>query len=142
VSAEREALFDPRIHLGVRLLAGAVGAGMLLVALRFCWLAVRDRQWLLLAVLPAVIGLLSLVSLAVFRTEKVYGAAEGVQVQRGGVWRTIPWSQVGPPAPVWWSFNPLFRVTELPIPGGPPIRFFSTKARLERLQSLRSAGAP
>jgi len=140
VSAEREALFQPQIHLGMRLLAGTVGVGMLVVALRFCWLAVTDRKWPLLAALPLVLALLSLVYGSVFGTEKVYGLAEGIQVQRGGGWTTIPWSRVGAPAPAWWSFNPVFRVTALPVEGAAPITFFSSRDGLKRLEALRSSG--
>jgi hypothetical protein len=138
VSAEREALFDPQVHLGLRLLGGIVGAGMLAVALRFCWLAWTDRKWPLVLALPVVLALLALVYGSVFRTEKVYGLPAGVEVQREGRWITIPWPRVGPPARAWWSFNPVFRVVALPVQGGRPILFFAARNGLERLEALRA----
>jgi hypothetical protein len=89
-----------------------------------------------------VVALLSLVYGSVFRTEKVYALPEGLQVERGGAPTTIPWSRVGPPAPAWWSFNPVFRVIALPVEGARPILFFASRDGLARLEAWRSSTPP
>jgi hypothetical protein len=139
VIPEREALYQAGIHVGVRVVIVVFGLAMLLTALRICWLAVTDRKWAVLAILPAVIGFIGLVSYAVFSTEAVYGTPAGVQIRGDGAWETIPWSSVGTAHRAWWSVNPVFRVTALPVVGrAKPILFFSSPEKLEALETLRA----
>lgn len=142
MSGQREALYVAEIHVGVRVLVGLMGLAMLLVALRFCWYAVVDREYALFAALPLVLGLLGLIGSAIFATEPVFGRAEGLEVREDGGWQTIPWSQVGPPGRPWWAFNPVFRVSSLPVAGrDKPVLFFSSKDKLRRLENLRAGAA-
>ena len=141
MSAEREALFDPQVHYGVRVVTGGVALGMLLVALRLGWLALADRRWAPFGALPIAGVFLALVYFSVFQTEPLYATAEGLQVRSGQGWATVPWSEVGAPERAWWSFNPVFRVMEVPVAGREPVRVFASRRTLRRLDQLR-AGAP